>query len=70
MNNDVPTYMYGRNHDGVIARREIVSHHLQEEKPMESFPQYSLTNSFGMMPEICGNVSHSGSTFFFDPPSL
>ena len=27
----------GRNYDGVIARRGIVSHHLWEEKPRESF---------------------------------
>ena len=27
----------GRNHDGVITRRGIISHHPREEKPRESF---------------------------------
>ena len=46
----------GRNHDGVIARRGIVSHHPREEKPRESFPWYSLMNSLGMKPRLCGNI--------------
>ena len=49
----------GRNHDGVITRRGIVSHHPREEKPRESFPWYSLTHSLGMKPRLCGNISLS-----------
>ena len=47
----------GLNHDGVIARRGIVFHHLREEKPRESFSWYLLTNSLGMKPRLCGNIS-------------
>ena len=34
----IPLGAIGCNHDGVIARRGIVSHHPREEKPRESFP--------------------------------
>ena len=36
----------GHNHDGVITRRGIVSHHPPEEKLRESFPWYLLTLIF------------------------
>ena len=50
---------HGRNHNGVIARCGIVSHHPREEKPRESFRWYSLTNSLGMKPRLCENISLS-----------
>ena len=46
------TYYLGCNHDGVIARHGIVSHHPQEEKPRKSFPWYSLTTSLEMKPRL------------------
>ena len=36
----------GRNHDGVITRRGIVSRHPRDENPRESFPWYLLTLIF------------------------
>ena len=42
------------------------SHHLQEEQPSESFPRYSLMNSLGTMPKLCGNVSQKWKIGFFN----
>ena len=40
-----------------MALTHDVGAEAQEEKPRKSFPWYSLTNSLGMKPRLCGNIS-------------